>query len=199
MEYIPDLCEDEEYLDYSYDYEEEEEVEVTGIVDVRQMVVRYHAGHCCGVKTIEGFWSSPEAYLDTLDKYEPAERVPGSPHDRFNSGMKEEDRHLFDKRGYPITSVDRFYWGPRPREKAVDRLKAYLEYLSRERPSGMVDCYLVDSQVRSWDETLKSLGFSVVNRWENSNSGFFISCYQLCYGQPEQAESKNTPPPFVTY
>lgn len=190
-------CDCLECLDYSYDYDYDEE-ENEGMIGHDEMVLRYHAGHCCGVKTIEGFWRNPADNVRALFKYTPSKTVPGSTCVRYQDDWVEELRHNHDKRGNPITSTDRFYYEERPREPAIERLKVYLDYLAKVRPSGMVDCYLVDSQVRLWDKTLKDLGFTVVNRWKNSNSGGYISCYQLCYGQPAEKSAKKVVPSFAS-
>jgi hypothetical protein len=190
----------DETYDYSYDYEDEEGD--GGMAGYGVMHLRYHAGHCCGVKTIEGFYSGPDDSLIKMEAYVPSVTLPGYG-DRYHvQSLKESEKEFtytkFDKSGLPVTSMDRFYVRERPQEPARDRLKAYLDYLKEVRPEGMVDCYLIDTQVTKWHAELTKHGFKAVNRWRNSNSHYYITCYQLCYGQPKKQKKGNVAAPFAT-
>jgi len=142
------------------------------------MELLYHGGKCCGVKTLEGFWNSPKDQLQPLD----SPRNPG--------GMSEwcwESRANSDKHGHDVRSDVPFYHEQRPKETAVERLDAYLEHLVKVRPEGMVEALLVASQWRSWHKTLIERNFHVSCEFKNSNSGELIRCYQLLYGESNEA------------
>jgi len=160
------------------------------------MYIRFNGAHCCGVKTIEGFWSAPESFL--YQKSGHSNKVSGfySSCERYypKEGQKSQD---LDKRGSEVSSRDDMYPYERPRETCLARLKAYIKFLKDARPAGLLDCCLIDSQRIMWHDTLLSLGFVESCRFKNSNSSNYITCYHLVYGQPKTVKTTKKSAPFM--
>jgi len=153
------------------------------------MFLRYHGAHCCGVKTLEGFFEPPGVTLGSTN-------LPINPREalhqawpRWNLSNPSVQFNL-DQYGYEVSSKDSFYNLARPRETAEERLDVYLDYLKQCRPKGMVDAYLTQDQRKRWHDTLRKKGFKVACEFINSNTGNTVTCYQLCYGQPKKVSTK---------
>lgn len=122
------------------------------------MELLFHGGNCCGVKTIKGFLYGPEAKCTALAK----------------KAANNKDKH-----GHHVSSMETFFTDEAPAETLGDRLDRYLAFLRTNRPRGLVEAYLINSQVMLWDDFLKSRGFTADLVFNNSNSGNNITRYSL--------------------
>lgn len=133
-----------------------------------------HGGNCCGIKTIYGFMPSPETDIGPLEKF----------------GHSDGDA---DGTMQPLT---RFFHESAPKESGLKRLKRYIDYLSERRPDGLLEIALVE-KVRyrvptsgpfwhaqeEWFPVVEKLGFKMVSRFCNSNSGNVVRVYHLRFGE----------------
>lgn len=148
------------------------------------MKIAFHAGHCCGIKTIWGFNdSSPSSLL-------PAKRK-----------TKHNDP---DQCGADTSSSTNFYQPAAPAETYLERLDRYLKYLDATRPQGIVEVALADDdcdgdsvtcwntrhygvchchdgdQTAVWRAILEERGFKEVSNCLNSNSGNRVYVFHRC-------------------
>ena len=139
---------------------------------------------CCGVKYIRDF---PNPYV----------KVPA-----FSLAIDDDNPEANTSAPEPY---DNLFRGEAPRESAVDRFDRYLAYLKETRPSGIIQVYLASSYGTSeafeeygedcatcecyvaceahwtWHDILIARGFTS-ERAMNSNSGNYIWCWTLTYG-----------------
>jgi hypothetical protein len=138
------------------------------------MKITFHGGNCCGIKTISGLTLAPKDILWTLEEKS-----------KFVSDT--------DANGGVVSSADNFYSFARPKETAGERFDAYMDFLRQYRPQGLVevaivretggaikdqkDDYCGSSYQEAWAPFLEERGFTMVNRFANSNSGNYVEVY----------------------
>ena len=126
------------------------------------MEFKSHGGACCGMSHIFNLGSSPEYLLPAL---------PAAPvHQPLGTR-------------YPLA---------RPEETAKERMAAFLDYYDAHEYVSLITEVTVigyhrtvgslESQNARWQETLLGLGFKVVNRFLNSNSGNVVIVYHRGIG-----------------
>lgn len=88
------------------------------------MKITHHGGNCCGIKHLV------ELYVD------PNNNIPGK-QETPKQGLSA------DRNGRTVHSDFNLHWPSRPEETYEERFTAYLEFLSRIRPFGLVECSIV--------------------------------------------------------
>lgn len=130
------------------------------------MKIVYHAGRCCGIKTIAEFQHHP-----SYNEGEIAES-------KYKEGV-----HNRDKCGFDIESKQNLYYGKAlPKQTGEERLTAYIDFLRVKRKSGLVEIALAKGSYidqSPWFDVLKGMGFKRVARFRNSNSGNMVSVFHL--------------------
>lgn len=132
------------------------------------MQLVFHGGKCCGIKTV---------YCMGTD---PAENQPPL--------AKLARRHNHDQSYHEVNSGLRFFTDDAPEESGTARLKRYIEFMEKNRPRNVLEVVLCESRYgfqdqTAWVSTLEELGFKLVNRHSNSNSGNFIQIWHLNVGE----------------
>jgi hypothetical protein len=145
------------------------------------MRITYHGGSCCGIKQISSLWNSPDWKL---------------------AAIKHKEGHIpsvsrADAWGHEVKSTDNFYPFERPAETGGERFDAYMDFLRKHRPQGLVEVTIIakyrealeDSSYVSkaqedWIPFLKKRGFKRVARFANSNSGNFVEVYHYIMTEP---------------
>lgn len=89
------------------------------------MEIYFHGGKCCAIKTIANL-----NYTPTFS-FSPREKTKKVTHR--------------DRQGSHVSTGEPFYWQERPRETGAQRFDAYLDYLRRVRPYGIVEVTIVTS------------------------------------------------------
>ena len=143
------------------------------------MQIGFHGGKCCGVKTIFGMNFYPEDILPALRATHPQ--------------TEDYTKHHKDKRGFTVSSDDDLYFGPSEKETYKARLIRYIDFLRNQRPSGLIEIQLMeyDGKTRgqeSWFPVMKELGFTMVARFKNSNSGNYVSTWLKVIYRGDDAE-----------
>lgn len=128
----------------------------------KYLSVQTHGGRCCGIKTIWNFPHSPDCFLQNKRKTNVSKYT--------------------DYDGNAVSKTFNFHSEKRPQERAKERFKAILSFLSEERPSGLVEVTLTGSQLMNWREFLEGLGFKEVTRFNNSNTYTIVHVLHLVYG-----------------
>lgn len=126
--------------------------------------IAFHAGKCCGIKTIYCLGYNPEAKCREIQKVARSESVQNA-----------------DQYGHDVSSAFNFYNGDAPIETVEERIRRYVKYLDAVRPHGIIEIALTDygshgegnefDQIEAFGDLLKELGFKQVNDCHNSNSG----------------------------
>lgn len=127
--------------------------------------IAFHAGKCCGIKTIHSLGSDPTALCPEIVAVTRAANSQNA-----------------DQYGYDINSSFNFFNGNAPAESVEDRIRRYVAFLDTWRPNGIVEIALTDyegsqgegnedDQIAAFGDLLKELGFREVNNCYNSNSG----------------------------
>lgn len=126
------------------------------------MKIAFHGGLCCGIKTIYGFDLRPHNEVHQKAAYK----------------QKNNDRY-----GRNVRSDYNFYYKSRPRETFEERFDAYLDFLKKVRPSGLVEITLTSYQLvqLGWKSVVEKRGFKEVSKFYNSNSSNTVSVYHLIY------------------
>lgn len=133
------------------------------LVDSR-LSLRYHGGHCCGVKHLASFEGiKPDSLLSEVSLGDP----------------------MF------LTSTGFYYLLPGawqnsartfPREIAVLRLYRILDYAVNISSAQRIEVTLIERQKEQWEPILLEMGFKQVGEDTlNSNTGQLISTYWLVY------------------
>jgi hypothetical protein len=129
------------------------------------MMISYHGGKCCGIKVIHMMGDGPDEMVGEFEN--------------------DDDQALVrDRFGEDVSSDQNVFVGKRPRETRRERLDAYLEYLDKHRPKGIIEITLADrdkpggcdcascvGQTPLWRPVLEERGFKEINNCLNSNSG----------------------------
>jgi hypothetical protein len=121
-----------------------------------------HGGHCCGIKHIHGFGTSP-SYSEPEIKA-PSVQTSGQPY-RFDLLKNKYGDKLAD-------SI--------PEETKIERLDRILKYITDNWRKGIVEVVLTNGQAGVWEESLFERGFKKVTSCRNSNSANIINVYHLC-------------------
>lgn len=121
------------------------------------MVLAFHGGACCGIKTIHGFSVLPKHSMEpALNK------------------IDQDDRDLSVSIAYEATPKTRFFHEAAPMETSLERLDRYLAYCDKRRPNGIIEVAICDSefakQVKAWAPLLRRRGFRKVTDCNNSNT-----------------------------
>lgn len=123
-----------------------------------KMMLVFHGGLCCGMKTIFNMDKDPHGMEPELEALPPLKLAN-------------------DQYGHDVASDLSFYRSAAPSETRVERLDRYLDFLDDNRPKGVVEIVLANSkifgtaQVDNWRPILEERGFREVNNCLNSNSG----------------------------
>lgn len=130
--------------------------------------IKFHGGECCGIKHITGFWGNPS------DKH---------------LAKAESKKRLNDASGDSVQSDWNFCWEALPQQTYKERLVAYIDFLKKARPSGLIEVSLTPIQLvlYGWAPVLDELGFKKMCEFWNSNSAEKISVFFLVYGGKECA------------
>ena len=145
-----------------------------------EMILAFHGGRCCGIKTIYNFGTDPY------------EKV---------SAFKATDNRNDDAR-YTTTSVtDNFFTDDAPVETRLERLDRYIAFVEKRRPQHLIEICLAEgvciNQTKKWDPLLKERGFSLVARFKNSNSGNWVCVYHLIIDTRAKKKSIEVQPDAV--
>ncbi len=144
------------------------------------MILTFHIGKCCGVKTVYGF-----PYGDD------------GPNRELPSLEALEEQNNADANGRHVSSTDRFFHDEAPSETGVERLDRYIQYMKERRPQNLLEVCLIDKPVsgsnywtqEAWFPILKERGFRRVSRFKNSNSGNVVNVFHLTINNgPEQSQ-----------
>lgn len=136
------------------------------------MKIAFHGGKCCGIKTIHGMGTDPNATQSALRK-----------------PRRTEKQDNADQYGPDIRSSTNFYRYSAPKETSLQRLDRYIAFLKEVRPQGIIEIVLAktsydfSSQLTHWNAPLLERGFKEVNRCKNSNSGNTVVVYHLNCGE----------------
>jgi len=139
------------------------------------MLLVFHGGLCCGIKTVYNMGYKPE------DSHKELKAVP------------RDDR---DKNGFDTSSKDRFFHLEAPKETGKERLQRYIEYMKKYRPQNILEVCLASSyskdynQIHNWGPVLEEFGFKCVTKATNSNSSNTVAIYHLVIdeGSPDDDE-----------
>lgn len=144
------------------------------------MHIRHHGGHCCAIKTIEGFGYGPDFPMCERKGTEPKKNDYGGYHFR--------PKQWVDADGGNFRTDFNVFYEPAPAESAEERLARLIDFLARKRPSGIVEICLADEygdecgQVEEWEDIILDHGFKRVTEAWNSNSGNMVYVYHLVMG-----------------
>lgn len=133
------------------------------------MQLVFHGGKCCGIKTVYCMGTSPDEKHEALEKL---------------ARRNNRDQTYGD-----VSSDMRFFTDDAPEESGKDRLKRYITFMERNRPRNVLEVVLCEFSRCEWQDqtawvpTLEELGFKLVNRHSNSNSGNFIQIWHLNVGE----------------
>lgn len=133
------------------------------------MQLVFHGGKCCGIKTVYCMGTDPAENQPPLEK------------------LSKRNNH--DQSYHEVGSGIRFFTDDAPEESGKARLKRYIEFMERNRPRNVLEVVLCESSRYEWQDqtawvsTLEELGFKLVNRHSNSNSGNFIQIWHLNVGE----------------
>lgn len=133
------------------------------------MQLVFHGGKCCGIKTVYCMGTDPAVSQPSLEKM---------------ARRNNRDQTYGD-----VSSDMRFFTDSAPEESGKDRLQRYITFMERNRPRNVLEVVLCESSDHEWQDqsawvpTLQELGFKMVNRHSNSNSGNFIQIWHLNVGE----------------
>lgn len=133
------------------------------------MQLVFHGGKCCGIKTVYCMGTSPDEKHEALEKL--------------------ARRNNSDQSYHEVGSGIRFFSDAAPEESGKARLKRYIEFMEKNRPRNVLEIVLCESSRYEWQDqtawvsTLEELGFKMVNRHSNSNSGNHIQIWHLNIGE----------------
>lgn len=133
------------------------------------MQLVFHGGKCCGIKTVYCMGTSPAETQPSLGK------------------LARRNNH--DQSYHEVSSGIRFFSDAAPEESGKARLKRYIEFMEKNRPRNVLEVVLCESSRYEWQDqsawvpTLEELGFKMVNRHSNSNSGNHIQIWHLNIGE----------------
>lgn len=118
--------------------------------------IRNHGGKCCGIKHIEGFHANPLNMQPPIDNLfmEPVTAASSC-----NNPGKE------------------YFYLEAPQESGIDRLQRFMDFLKEKVPGHLIEIVLLDWQRDQWKKELKKHDFIEVNRFNNSNSGSWLTVY----------------------
>lgn len=127
------------------------------------MILAYHGGRCCGIKTIYGMTYSPVGVEPALKAHK------ATSYDLTLSSKIPNDFNI-----YPHDA---------PAETGLERLDRYINYLKSWRPKSLVEINLVSASASSWqnvwDKHLIERGFTAVTTFKNSNTYNDVTVYHL--------------------
>ena len=127
------------------------------------MLLVFHGGKCCGIKTIYGLGTDPNAKTNSLDAHKARNH---------------------DSNGDEVKSDLTFFHEGAPYETCVERLKRYIDFMERRRPQNILEIALAESSFwtdqSKWFPVLLEHGFKEVTVHKNSNSGNTIHVFHLC-------------------
>lgn len=132
------------------------------------MRIGLHGGNCCGIKSISGLG------------YYPAERMAA----RKSIKMTSFGQH------WSSGSNDMIHYNPRgkcdffnlaaPKETYEERFKRFVSFIKEHRSHHLIEVTTNIFQ-RKWYPILEELGFKVVTKFNNSNTGSTIIVHHLVY------------------
>lgn len=161
------------------------------------MRIVHHGGMCCGIKTIHGLGTSPDG------EYEGhvCEAINGFEHkqvDQYDQVVPLSEEFTEDPVEYidadvtysVVNSWTNIFSGKAPEESPRARLKRYIDWIAKKRPSHLVEICLQVSGVcnqKAWIPVLEEYGFKMVTEFYNSNSGNRVGIFHLVLlrGKPE--------------
>lgn len=123
------------------------------------MILGYHGGQCCGIKTIYEMTYSPVGIEGAL--------APHKNKTSYDLSPSLEVPHRFN-----------IYWEGAPKETGLERLDRYLDYLKKWRPKGLVEIVLSSYQ-DVWVKYLEERGFVATTKFKNSNTSNNVAVYHL--------------------
>lgn len=138
------------------------------------MNIRFHGGHCCGIKHIDNLGYNPDCII-SLKKGQPFRTRDEYAHDYDN-----DDDYNPDLDGDCFESSSDFFTEEAPKETAKERFLRLVDFIYRKRGSSQLievtimteeDSWLCQSR---WVPVLEDAGFKVVSEFRNVNSGNFI-------------------------
>lgn len=116
-----------------------------------------HGGKCCGIKHIFGLG------------YHPDEMLP----------RRGKSKKLKNEGSCFMNSTRPFFHESAPAETYLKRLERIIAFIQVNRPWGVIEVVLSDCQLLHWRPKIEELGFKLVNKCKNSNSGQTIHIYHL--------------------
>lgn len=130
------------------------------------MILTFHGGMCCGIKTIYSMGWGKEAL---------EEKVPA---------LKQTGRNSDDIFCRYTKTSDSFFTDEAPEESRVARLDRYIKFVRRHRPQHIIEIVLATDTdgtggQAAWIPHLEKLGFKLVTQNRNSNSGNLCNIFHL--------------------
>lgn len=116
-----------------------------------------HGGKCCGIKHIQGLGYNPNTMLRA----------------------KRRGKQLKNEGSCYMNSTRPFFYKSAPAETYLKRLERIIAFIHANRPQGVIEVVLSDFQLVAWRPEIEALGFKLVNKCKNSNSGQTIHIYHL--------------------
>ena len=116
-----------------------------------------HGGKCCGIKHIQGLG------------YDPDDMLPA----------KRRGKKLKNEGSCYMNSTRPFFYESAPAETYLKRLERIIAFIHANRPQGVIEVVLTSYQLIHWRPKIEALGFKLVNKCRNSNSGHTIHIYHL--------------------
>lgn len=127
------------------------------------MILVFHGGLCCGIKTIHSLPANPQG--KTCE-------------------VKKEPELRNDKEGRKVASDLSFFTDAAPQETYLERFDRMVAFCERERPGGIIEVVTADlggsyysGAEMVWGPLLRDREFVEVNSVLNSNSGNVIHIY----------------------
>lgn len=143
------------------------------------MRLKYHGGHCCGIRHIEGLPVGPYKVLEKV--------LPESPP---SYEYQSDDVFALSEEGTTF-----------PAGTYKERLGHYIEWQKARQPSGLIEVtthsasYHVSggkttTQTEWWREELEKIGFKEVTSFVNSNSFRTVTVWHYAYGPANEVEKE---------
>ncbi len=153
------------------------------------MRIVHHGGMCCGIKTIHCLGTDPDGFQGFNGDVEGKEpEITGfNPvqEDQFSEpvNLHDDDDYVGADVSYEVVnSWTNIFDGKAPEEYPRERLKRYLEWIAKKRPSHMVEICLQMSGFGKqlvWIPILEEHGFKKMTEFYNSNSGHMVGVFHL--------------------
>lgn len=140
------------------------------------MIISFHGGMCCGIKTIHSMGTNPAELTSSLE------------------AQKSKRNH---DANYDYTKQDyNFFTDEAPKETQEARFTRYLDFIKKYRPGHIVEVALVVQGAgwvnqKAWVPILEALGFKAVTSAKNSNSGNTVTIFHLVVDEDGQSEGED--------